>query len=557
MGILDRIGATNYGRTIGARDALSEFMTTLAGVDCLGIPPVSVYQRFNSVGVDVHGQCAVAQGACGYRLGGNIKVDLAKLIPAITPFTASGKVSASLARLPTSAILMYRLQSERTALNGVTQPLALAQLDGINWTFKSGANLTVGVKVQPFKSLGSLPLDIDLTLQAGAAYTYLGTKLVASKTHHFSRANTKALAEEVDKIFAVEIKKTLATILANEESEASAIAKEAALHVGKTSLKKIAKATKDDLKAIGKSALNELRQGNGFEYLAAGFATGGVGLIADKAVYDAYLRRKDGKLDGQIHDLRLALGDKFLALSDAEQTGAKGKGLRKAMERLTELRDAFLHERMFGGGSNPDAGDVPVVNDALLSRTDQTALTLTSNEYGGNLAATGKVNLGPMDTTAKKTADLMGQKLDFRFQVRGANDMIMVQDTHANFMQMTTKLAISGALATTGVKKLDAKLKKNHAPAAVQTPGAPALFGGRRFGALRYRAATVYMKNDGAHKRTAVPGISGVSMGVSVRAARLVSYAQNVKALIKSDSPDNDIREFETWVCLHLGCKPL
>ena len=209
------------------------------------IPPVSVYQRFNSVGVDVHGQCAVAQGACGYRLGGNIKVDLAKLIPAITPFTASGKVSASLARLPTSAILMYRLQSERTALNGVTQPLALAQLDGINWTFKSGANLTVGVKVQPFKSLGSLPLDIDLTLQAGAAYTYLGTKLVASKTHHFSRANTKALAEEVDKILAVEIKKTLATILANEESEASAIAKEAALHVGKTSLKKIAKATKD------------------------------------------------------------------------------------------------------------------------------------------------------------------------------------------------------------------------------------------------------------------------------------------------------------------------
>ncbi|MEM8980752.1 MAG: hypothetical protein AAGD04_14795 [Pseudomonadota bacterium] len=553
MGILDRLGLTNRGRTQNARNTVAEFMTTLAGADCHGVPPLSIYQRFNSVGIDEHGACAVAQGACGYRFGGDIKVDFAKLLPVPSPLTASGKVKMSAARLPTSAILIYRLPTALTAVDLAGSPIALAMLDGINWTFDAGVTVTVGAKTEAFNKLAAL----DLTLNAGANYKYYSTKIVSFGTKHYNRETMGDAYAEADKMLGVEIKKTLTNILAHHEEESTKQAKAKGLEVGKTSLKELAKEKKKDLTSLGKGVYRDLRRGVGYEYLVSGFAVGAAVGVAGKLAYDAYQDYKDSKLDTQMHQLRMALTDKYHQLPPADKNGDKGRTLRKAMNRITELRNAFLEERIFGGTSAPDIGAVPKVTSAHLERTDETALMLTSHEYGGELQGTAKLKISKLEGEAKKTADLQGQKIDFRFQVRGANNMMLIQDTHANFMQMTRETAYKAKLALTGVKALDKDFEKKSKPKKKTTPGGPKIFDDRRFGALRYRSASVYLMNDGQSKRRAVPGVSGISMGVSVRASRLISYGHMVEGFVKGTrKPDTDTKDFEDWVCLHLGCKP-
>ncbi|MFZ7091871.1 hypothetical protein [Primorskyibacter sp. 2E233] len=558
MGLFESLGLTNKGGTKGARDTLAGYMQTLAGADCLGVPPLSVYERFNSAGSDFHGQCAVAQGASGYRLGADAKLDVAKMIPASASvgLTAAATLKLSAARLPTSAIMIFRLPSAMTAVGVAQMPIALAQLDGINWTLKAAAGAGIGAG-HDFEKIAAAKISADASL----SYTWLNTRLVSFGTQHFTGTRRQDIANAVDAILALELKKTLANILTYNEAEERKLAKAAGWEVGSKSMKDIAKAKQDDLTAIGKKTLSDLRRGVGYEYALAGFAFATPLVFAGKVIYDAFMARKDMKLDEQMLDLREKLSAEVRRLTAAGKSAKDPEvlTLRTATDRISDLRNAFLEERVYKTSSVREAGALPKVDKAHLERTDETALALTSREYGAEIGVKGEFKVfTKMQTSAKAGADVMGQKIDFRFQVRGANDMLMVQDTQVDYLQMTAEAAVECKFGLTGVKAVDDKLNKEVANEVNQKKAGNVkqVLAKRRFGALIYRAATVYLEGGSARTKRPKPGVSGLSMGVSVRSARLISYANQVRELIRTNAPDAQTKAFESWVCLHLGCQP-
>lgn len=552
---------------------IAGLIASLDTIDSYGIPPVSIYQRFNSVGADLHGQCAVAQGAKGFGLGLSASFDFAKLWAPGTPLTLSASADVKGVRLPTSAVMLYRFPVAASKKNGTALPLTLAQMDGVSWQGEAG----IGAKAGLSDDLWHIYASGNISVAAGAKFTYNSTFLVTEKIDHFSDSARYELTQAVDKILAVEVKKSCLAILSAQESWTWSDAAEIAKDVGTTGLatadafaggkiKELIGIAKDAVKDEAKEvATEQLKKGSGWLLILAGVVSGGVAYKKRseikgffKSVYKKLFEKSDDNVLSQLEAARELLDDRIRELRDKDSLTPKEKGeretLMEARYRIVGFRNALFEQtnsddHIFLGKMPKDTADLPEITDKTMNTEGAASISLTSFNYGakGELDAGAKV-ITAFSASAHAEAGLAGRIVSFRLKMRGAGGHELIQDTKANFFQLNLDAALKAQILHTGLDSVDKRL---HEDTKTKKEASAKSAGLRRYGALTYRSAMAYADRK---KGTVIPGASGLSFGVSIRVARLCAYADMVRDLDKGKALSAKVEKFEKWTCEQLAC---
>jgi len=586
-----------------ARAELAGHIASLDVVDRYGIPPLGAYQQFNSVGADLHGQCAMAQGAKGYAVSLSASFDFAKLLCPGAPVSLKAGAGIGGVRLPTSAVVLYRFPSEQTAKGASRLPIGLAQMDGVSWEGKGNLNAGAGAgtgkidaESDPAISLLQVAGGLNISVAANADLSFNTTKLIAADTHHFANAARADLVETVDKMLAVEIKKAcIAIVAANKGSlfDTAVTAAEAIKAVGTTGLALTDAASQGEIKkaktsvetslkkkgtATGSAALADIKKGEGWGWILGGVAVVGAGaagitaaIFKRKSIKKAvmgFLEDSDKTVLEDLTELQQIIETRFRALDAKKAKGSLSKDEQgeyddalEALSRIVGFRNALFRKGLSADHvflsemPNPKpVGRLPgpaKVDERHLTRKGGSQVTLTSFNYGikGDLDAGATLLTG--NVSGHADTGLMGRLINFRFRMQGANDVALIQDCHANFFQMSLTAALNAGFLRTGISKLDEATKADLTAEKKASATSP---GFRRFGALTYRAASVYVD---VQTDRVLAALSGISQGVSIRTARLCSYADAVRTLDENTpAPSKDIGQFETWVAHHLGIQP-
>lgn len=581
-------------------EVMAKLFASLDGADDYGIPPLTVYHRFNSAGGDVHGSSAFSQGGAGWSAGIDAKFNFANLVAPGSPFVLAAGAGIEGARLASSAVVLYRMPEHLSMRNRSPTPLTLAKLDGVSWSGTGKLNGTTGVSWDLLKVIAGTKLTVSAGLQ-GAIHT---TRLTSAETTYFANSARSELTEAVDRLLVLELRKACATILvANagwmrknlvdvvQGATTTATAFEAAankaapptgtqLPEGAGLDQRIAQAShaadirRAALAAAAKAATAakaEFEKDDGWKWALAaeaGIALGAVaGGIAAYKVGIAALKKletSDEELSKGLLLLQKTLDARANVLvNQAQRTSAE----QKELDTLTEARlrligySHALHDkklgidRVFGGRSPANPGANPPVDAASISRKDGTCLTVTSKDWEvrGDLDAANKaIAIG--NATFHADASISGRHTTAKFRMRAANNLIFAQHTHSVFMHMTASAASSLQLVHSGSDAIDkaalSKLRREDKVAATK-PGTPFA---KRFGALTYRAANVYCRTSNSPQYEVEPGVSAITLGVSVRTRPLCNYAEHIHSGGSHAVLAPAYLAFEKWLTDQLGC---